>query len=138
MSSQKKTARLISDLQRQLFENEGKGWFRIISGSMRPLIEVHDRILAEYVDFVRMDSFLKYFSESDREDIIEYLFKNSHYSSSTVVVHNMPDEGDTPFLEIAITEEVPLITGNIKHYPKQLRKGCIVLSPSQFLKKYFQ
>jgi len=101
-------------------------------------LAVDDRILAEYVDVMRRDYFLKYFSESDREDIIEYLSKNSHYSSSTVVVHNMPDEGDTPFLEIAITEEVPLITGNIKHYPKQLRKGGIVLSPSQFLKKYFQ
>ena len=101
-------------------------------------LAVDDRILAEYVDVIRRDYFLKYCSESDRENIIDYLSKNSHYSSSTVVVHNMPDEGDTPFLEIAITEEVPLITGNSKHYPKQLRKGCIVLSPSQFLKKYFQ
>jgi uncharacterized protein len=98
---------------------------------------IDDRILAEYVDVIRRDYFLKYFSESDREDLIEYLSKNSHYSSSSVVVHNMPDEGDAPFLEMAITEEVPLITENLKHYPKQLRKGCIVLSPGQFLKKYF-
>ena len=99
---------------------------------------IDDRILAEYVDVLRRDYFLKYFSKSDREDIIEYLLKNSHYSTSSVVVHNMPDEGDTPFLEMAITEDAPLITGNLKHYPKQLRKGCIVLSPGQFLKKYFQ
>ena len=99
---------------------------------------IDDRILAEYIDVMRRDYFLKYFSESDREDVIEYLSKNSHYSSSSVVVHNMPDEGDTPFLEMAITEDVPLVTGNIKHYPKQLRKGCIVLYPGQFLKKYFQ
>ena len=99
---------------------------------------VDDRILAEYVDVIRRDYFIKYFSASDREDIIEYLSKNSYYSSSSVVVHNMPDKGDTPFLEMAITEDAPLITGNLKHYPKQLRKGCIVLSPGQFLKKYFQ
>jgi putative PIN family toxin of toxin-antitoxin system len=99
---------------------------------------IDDRILAEYVDVIRRDYFLKYLSESDREDIIEYLSKNSHYSTSTVIVHNMPDEGDTPFLEMAITEDAPLITGNMKHYPKQLRKGCVVLSPRQFLKKYFQ
>ena len=98
---------------------------------------VDDRILAEYADVIRRCYFLKYFSESDREDIIEYLSKNSHYSSSSVVVHNMPDTGDTPFLEMAITEDAPLITGNLKHYPKQLRKGSIVLSPGQFLKKYF-
>ena len=77
-------------------------------------LAVDDRILAEYVDVMRRDYFLKYFSKADREAIIEYLSKNSHYSSSTAVVHNVPDEGDTPFLEIAITEEVPLITGNSK------------------------
>ena len=98
---------------------------------------IDDSILAEYVDVIRRDYFLKYFSESDREDIIEYLSKNSHYSTSSVIVHNMPHEGDTPFLEMAITEEVPLITGNLKHYPRQLRKGCIILSAGQFLKKYF-
>ena len=99
---------------------------------------IDDRIHAEYVDVLKRDYFLKYLSESDRDDIIEYLSKNSHYSQSNIVIHNMPDEGDAPFLEMAITEDVPLVTGNIKHYPKQLRKGCIVLSPRQFLKKYFQ
>ena len=98
---------------------------------------VDDRILAEYIDVLRRDYFLKYYSKSDREDIIEYLLKNTHYSSSSVVVHDMLDIGDTPFIEMAIAEEVPLITGNTKHFPKHLRKGCIVLSPAQFLKKYF-
>ena len=96
-----------------------------------------DRILSEYIDVLRRDYFLKYYTESDREDIIEYLSKNTHYSSSSVVVHDMPDKGDTPFIEMAITEDVPLITGNIKHFPKQARKGCIVISPAQFLRKYF-
>lgn len=98
---------------------------------------VDDRILAEYTDVIRRDYFSKYFSRSDREDIIDFLSKNSHYSSSSVIVHDMPDEGDAPFLEIAITEDVPLITGNLKHFPEKLRKGCIVLSPAQFLRRYF-
>ena len=41
---------------------------------------VDDRILAEYVDVLRRDYFLKYLTEADREDIIEYLSKNSHYT----------------------------------------------------------
>ncbi|NLE25353.1 MAG: putative toxin-antitoxin system toxin component, PIN family [Clostridiaceae bacterium] len=98
---------------------------------------VDDRILAEYIDVLRRDYFLKYFTESDREDIIEYLSKNSYYSSSSVVVNDLPDEGDRPFIEIAISENVPLITGNIKHFPMTLRKGCIVISPAQFVKQYF-
>lgn len=52
-------------------------------------------------------------------------------------MHDMPDKGDTPFIEMAITEDVPLITGNVKHFPQQSRKGCTVISPAQFLKKYF-
>lgn len=98
---------------------------------------VDDRILAEYIDVLRRDYFLKYYTESDREDIIEYLSKNTHYSSSSVVVHDMPDKGSAPFIEMAITEDVPLITGNIKHFPQQLRKGCTVISPAQFLRRYF-
>ena len=97
---------------------------------------VDDRILAEYADVLRRDYFLQYFEKSAREDVIEYLSKNSYYTSSRLVVHNMPDEGDTPFLEIALSEEVPLITGNLKHYPKRLRRNCIVLSPKQFINEF--
>jgi len=98
---------------------------------------VDDRILAEYTDAIRRDFFSKYFSRSDREDIIEYLLKNSYYSSCSIVIHDMPDPGDVPFLEMSITEDVPLITGNLKHFPEKLRKGAVVLSPAQFLKKFF-
>ena len=98
---------------------------------------VDDRILAEYIDVLGREYFLNYYTESDREDIIDYLSNNTCYSSSSVIVHDMPDKGDTPFIEMAITEDIPLITGNIKHFPKQVRRGCIVVSPAQFLKKYF-
>ncbi len=97
---------------------------------------VDDRILAEYTDVLRRDYFLQYFEKSAREDVIEYLSKNSYYTSSRVVAHSMPDGGDTPFLEIALSEEVPLITGNLKHYPKRLRRNCIVLSPKQFINEF--
>jgi len=105
------------------------------NGVLQPVID--DRIFSEYVDVLRREYFLRYFEESEREDVIEYLSKNSYYTSTRVVVHNMPDEGDVPFLEIALSESVPLVTGNLKHYPKRVRKGCIVLSPRQFVNKYF-
>jgi len=98
---------------------------------------VDDRILSEYADVLRREYFSRYFEESEREDIIDYLFKNSHYTLSRIVVNNLPDEGDVPFLEIAISENVPLVTGNLKHYPENARKGCTVLSPVLFVKKHF-
>jgi uncharacterized protein len=97
---------------------------------------IDDRIFSEYADVLRRKYFLRYFEESEREDVIEYISKNSYYTSTRVVVHNMPDEGDVPFLEIALSENVPLVTGNLKHYPKRLTKGCMVLSPKQFINKY--
>lgn len=66
------------------------------NGVLQPVID--DRIFSEYVDVLRREYFLRYFEESEREDVIEYLSKNSYYTSTRVVVHNMPDEGDVPFL----------------------------------------
>lgn len=97
---------------------------------------VDDRILSEYTDVLRREYFLTYFTISEREDIIDYLVKNSQYTLSKVIVRNMPDEGDVPFLEIALTEGIPLITGNLKHYPESERKGCQVLTPRQFIDEY--
>jgi len=98
---------------------------------------IDDRIFSEYADVLRRKYFLRYFEESEREDVIKYISKNSYYTSTRVVVHNMPDEGDVPFLEIALSENVPLVTGNLKHYPKRVRKGCIVLSPRQVINEYY-
>jgi signal peptidase I len=40
---------LIKDMQNELFGIEGKGWFRIISGSMSPLIEINDKVLVKKI-----------------------------------------------------------------------------------------
>jgi len=96
-------------------------------------IVVDDRILSEYTDVLRREYFQEYFTISEREDVIGYLIKNSLYTLSEVIAHNMPDESDIPFLEIAVSEGVPLITGNLKHYPEPARMGCHVLTPRQFI-----
>ena len=98
---------------------------------------IDDRIVAEYTDVLRRGYFLRYFEKSEREDVIEYLLKNSFYTTTSMVISNMPDKGDIPFLEIALSESVPLVTGNLKHYPKRVKKDCIVLSPRQFMNEYF-
>ncbi len=41
--------RLIKELQEELFVRTGQAWFRVVSGSMRPLIEISDRILVERI-----------------------------------------------------------------------------------------
>ncbi|MCP4664994.1 MAG: putative toxin-antitoxin system toxin component, PIN family [Deltaproteobacteria bacterium] len=99
---------------------------------------VDDRILAEYIDVLGREHFSIYFTKSEREDIIEYLLKNAYYTVGRVIADNLPDKGDVPFLEIALSEKVPLVTGNVKHYPKKARSGCTVLSPRQFIDGYLK
>ena len=100
-------------------------------GALQPVVD--DRILAEYADVLRRNYFLKYFTVTEREDIIDYLTKNSHYMLSTVLARDLPDEADVPFLEIAVTGGVPLITGNLKHYPESSSMGCHVLTAREFM-----
>jgi len=105
------------------------------SGALQVVVD--DRVLSEYTDVLRRKYFLRYFRKSEREDVIEYLTKNSHYTLSQIVAQDIPDEGDIPFLEIALSEEAPLVTGNLKHYPERARMGCNVLSPRQFVDQFF-
>lgn len=48
----------------------------------------------------------------------------------------LPDRSDEPFLEVALAAGVPLVTGNLRHYPPKLRRGVEVLSPAEYVKKY--
>jgi signal peptidase I len=41
---------LIREMQDELFYRDGKGWFKVISRSMYPLIEVNDRVLVKKLD----------------------------------------------------------------------------------------
>ena len=98
---------------------------------------VDDRIMAEYRDVLRRDYLHRYLSREDVEDTIDYLEHNSHYIACDVVVLDLPDAGDIPFLEVALCEGVPLVTGNKKHYPRNKRRGCEVLNPRECLHTYF-
>lgn len=103
------------------------------SGTLRAVVD--DRILAEYFDVLRRDAFKRYFTDSAREDVLEYLSRNSQYVTSCVVA-DLPDPGDVPFLEIAMSANVVLVTGNIKHFPAEQTKGCRVLSSAEFVVQF--
>lgn len=98
---------------------------------------VDDRIMAEYNDVLRRDYLHRYLSREDVKDTIDYLEHNSHYVACDVVVLDLPDAGDIPFLEVALCEGLPLVTGNKKCYPSNKRRGCEVLTPREFLQAYY-
>jgi len=45
----------------------------------------------------------------------------------------LPDRDDAPFVECAWAAQVPLVTGNLKHYPRAAVGPVRVLSPRDFL-----
>ena len=99
-------------------------------------LAVDDRILAEYEDVLNRDYLRRYFAASEARNVMEFLRYGSHRQLSAVFVPDLPDPDDVPFLEIAISAQCPLVTGNGRHYPGRARQGCLVLTPREFLDRF--
>lgn len=47
--------------------------------------------------------------------------------------HSIPDAKDATFLALAHASGACLVTGNLKHFPANARRGVTVLSPADYL-----
>jgi len=47
--------------------------------------------------------------------------------------HPLPDSRDAPFLALAHRTGAWLVTGNIRHFPREARSGVTVLLPADYL-----
>jgi uncharacterized protein len=47
--------------------------------------------------------------------------------------HRGPDPKDLPFLALAHNAGAWLVTGNLRHFPEEVREGVTVLSPADYL-----
>lgn len=99
-------------------------------------IVVDDRILAEYVEVLNRPKFRTYFSVNDARDVLAFFERNSRYVVATVHVKDLPDPDDKPFLEVALSASVPLVTGNADDFPASRRRAAKVLSPVRFLEQF--
>ncbi len=96
---------------------------------------VDDRILEEYTDVLMRSRMRKWIPHEDALDIMLFLQVHSVCVSADVIVRGLPDKGDIPFAEVAKTAKVPLITGNLKHYPPHLCRGISIMTPTAFFEK---
>jgi putative PIN family toxin of toxin-antitoxin system len=94
---------------------------------------VDDRVLEEYAEVLGRPKFRAYFSAQEVRDVVLFLERSMHYTVPTVQVTDLPDTGDAPFLELALSAGVPLVTGNLGHFPDTCRRSADVLTPAQFL-----
>jgi len=103
------------------------GW--VLAGTVH--IATSPRVVAEYREVVRRAKFHRY---NLPPRWLEYLIQESiHLPDSNSWPYTCPDPKDTPFLALAHGAGAWLVTGNLKHFPENVRKGVTVLSPADYL-----
>lgn len=102
--------------------------------AQRLVIAFDDRLLLEYQSVLSRPKFG--FQATHLEAFFMALSFQSHVSAPPWSHPQSPDPDDTMFLEVAAVAKVPLVTGNLKHFPKRCRGGVEVLSPADFVKRF--
>ena len=97
---------------------------------------VDDRILNEYNDALNRPKLSKYFSPGDVKRIMEYFTNNSEIVVPAIQISGLPDPHDAPFAETALTLNVPLVTGNTKHFSTPKSRTLVVETPSEFIARF--
>jgi putative PIN family toxin of toxin-antitoxin system len=104
-------------------------WLR--NGSVQAVVD--DRIMAEYTEVLARPVFRLPVVEV--ELVLAVIRARSFWVEAAVVhpARKLPDPDDAPFLECAAAAGVPLVTGNIRHFPKSATKDVIVITPALFV-----
>ncbi len=93
------------------------------------------RIIDEYREVLPRPKFP--ISEAEVDAILEQIEAAGRLVATTPLPQNLPDPDDEPFLEIALGGGGDcLVTGNVRHYPEDRRRGMKVVSPGEFVELY--
>ncbi len=90
-----------------------------------------DRIRIEYHQVLACPRFG--FDANEIAKVLDYLFGNGIAVTARPLAVGLSDFSDAPFLEVAVELSVPLITGNVKHFPEPQRYSVSIFSPVDFL-----
>jgi putative PIN family toxin of toxin-antitoxin system len=107
---------------------------RLVSAGVL-IVQYDSRILLEYQDVLSRPKFQ--FDIQNVDAFLAYIKQNGQIVSGTPLKKRLPDLDDEPFLEIAIASRAAcLITGNLKHFPKESRQNIKIFSSSEFIEFY--
>ncbi len=90
------------------------------------------RVIDEYERVLLRPAFC--FRKEDIRNLLTYLQYTGLLITPQPIPHELADPYDRPFMEVAVAGNCPIVTGNSKHFPKDL---VPILSPSEFLDKWF-
>ncbi|NOY64664.1 MAG: putative toxin-antitoxin system toxin component, PIN family [Nitrospirae bacterium] len=100
-------------------------------------IVVDERILNEYENVLLRPVFG--LPKNEVLNVIDVLRSISNYAPACKRKIELPDEGDEPFLEVAISGRADaIVTGNKKHFPSDKCMDIKVLSPQEFLQLFLK
>jgi putative PIN family toxin of toxin-antitoxin system len=101
------------------------------NGSVQAVMD--DRIAVEYAEVLKRPRFG--LPGSEVELVLTAIRTRAFWieAAATRTVRGLPDPDDAPFLECALAAEVPLVTGNIRHFPKSAAQDVAVITPAQFV-----
>lgn len=106
----------------------------LVAGSFELLYDA--RIVSEYEDVLRRPKFS--FDGANVGSLIEFIVKIGIPVTATPLKKRLRDRFDEPFLEVAISGKADcLITGNLVHFPGRPVRNLRVISPRQFINRYF-
>lgn len=95
------------------------------------------RILIEYREVLNRPKFD--FESRHVEDLVSYIQVAGQNVNAHPLRKNLPDLDDNMFLEVALAADAEcLVTGNLRHFPAKSCEGMSVVSPLEFLQRYYQ
>jgi predicted nucleic acid-binding protein len=104
------------------------GWLR--AGCVVAVLD--DRIFAEYAEVLARPAFC--FPAGEVRIVLDAIRARASWAEVGVGQSVcLPDPDDAPFADCARAAEVPLVTGNLRHFPKAACRGVRVLTPAQFV-----
>ena len=107
-------------------------WLR--NGEVQAVLD--DRIMAEYAEVLARPVFRLPVAEV--ELVLAAIRARSFWVEAAAqhLARDLPDPDDAPFLECALAAGVPLVTGNLRHFPKSVAGNARVITPAQFLARF--
>ena len=103
---------------------------RILNGTLK--INADSRILSEYKRILNSPKFS--FPKTLAAHLLDYLSVESKLIIPDPFFFSVKDVSDLPFIEIALHENIPLITGNKKYFGNI--KNLRIYSPKEFFKSF--
>lgn len=102
-----------------------------LKGDLQLVVDA--RIRQEYQEVLTRGRFR--FSASLVTEFLGSLLGQAQEQIALPLAGWIPDEGDRPFMEVAVSGEVEaVITGNVRHYLLLRKRGTHVMTPADFLR----